>query len=215
MSERRRKELGLNFKRGILSMLHNTMKRFDLDHSGEEEDVRGTCRTDYRVVGVKETSLLIEKNKDLDSCRGRSKLHSVLQSTSVPFTQSPFSDRSAGASTVVVQKLILLDEGITEAIGDGVEISRRTPLTFDHALPSKSSEEELETSRDLIRQLCKRNGNDIQIDLSDLFSRFIHSLRLLTRATRCRRCMDTPGLRARPEGSICRTPCPTLTQLPP
>ncbi|KAJ8964440.1 hypothetical protein NQ314_004909, partial [Rhamnusium bicolor] len=205
----------LNFKRGVLSMLHNTMRRFDLDHSIDEEDVRGNCPTDYRVLGAKETSLLIEKNKDLNSCQGRSKLHSVIQSTTIPNFQSniktenilksssqcylsidhniyneitcreihvlqPFSNQNAGASTIVVQKLILLNEVITKTINDEVEISRRTSLTFDHVLPSKPTHGELKTSRDLIKQLCKQNENNIQIDLSDLFSKFIHSLRRLS-----------------------------------
>lgn len=69
----------LNFKRGILSMLHNTMKRFDLDHSGEEEDVRGKCPTNYKILGVNDTSLLIEKSKDLNACQKRTQFHSILQ----------------------------------------------------------------------------------------------------------------------------------------
>lgn len=72
----------LNFKRGILSMLHNTMKRFDLDHSAEEEDVRGKCPTNYKILGVNDTSLLIEKSRDLNSCQKRSKFHSILQTRS-------------------------------------------------------------------------------------------------------------------------------------
>lgn len=79
------KEWVLNFKRGVLNMLHNSMKRFDLDYSSEdEEDIRGKCPTTYRVIGAKETSLLIEKNKDLDSCAGKSRLHSIFQTTPVP-----------------------------------------------------------------------------------------------------------------------------------
>lgn len=75
----------LNFKRGVLSMLHNSMKRFDLDHTGIEEDVRGICETDYKIVGAKTTSLLIEKTKNLNNCESRSKLHSVIQSTPYQF----------------------------------------------------------------------------------------------------------------------------------
>lgn len=75
----------LNFKRGLLSMLHNTMKRFDSDHSGVEEDVRGKCKTEYKVQGPNGTSLIIEKTKDLTSCESRSKLHSMVQSTPYHF----------------------------------------------------------------------------------------------------------------------------------
>lgn len=79
----------LNFKRGILSMLHNTMKRFDLDHSTIEKDVRGQCPTKYTVQGAKETSLLIQKTKDLNACQDRAQLHSVIQS--VPYNFRPVS----------------------------------------------------------------------------------------------------------------------------
>lgn len=77
-------EWGLNFKRGILSMLHNTMKRWDLDYTTVERDVRGTCPTDYNVIGVKETSLLIRRTKHLDACQGIGKVHSTFQSNSLP-----------------------------------------------------------------------------------------------------------------------------------
>lgn len=79
----------LNFKRGLLSMLHNTMKRFDLDYDGSEDDVRGSCKTAYKVIGPSGTSLIIEKTKDLASCIHRSKLHAVVQST--PYRFRPVS----------------------------------------------------------------------------------------------------------------------------
>lgn len=82
----------LNFKKGLLSMLHNSMRRFDLDHKTEEEDVRGICTTWYNVKGANGTSLIIEKNKDLNSCKGRAKLHSFIQST--PYTFRPVSMNS-------------------------------------------------------------------------------------------------------------------------
>lgn len=78
----------LNFKRGILSMIHNSMKRFDLDFSGEEEDVRGVCSTSYKVIGAKESSLLIEKSKNLESCTDRIKVNSIVQFTPVSYFQS-------------------------------------------------------------------------------------------------------------------------------
>lgn len=79
------KSYPLNFKRGVLSLIQNSMKRFDLDYNGEEEDVRGVCPTTYKMTGVKETSLLIEKTKDLDSCIERAKFNSVIQMTSSSF----------------------------------------------------------------------------------------------------------------------------------
>lgn len=79
----------LNFKKGLLSMIHNTMKRFDLDHETEEDDVRGSCKTAYRIKGVNGTSLIIEKDKNLHSCRGRSSLESFVQS--IPYNFRPVS----------------------------------------------------------------------------------------------------------------------------
>lgn len=82
----------LNFKRGVLSLLHNTMKRFDLDHNVVEEDVRGICDTSYKIRGASGTSLVIEKTKDLNSCQRRTKLHSFLQSSSYNFRKVSFDD---------------------------------------------------------------------------------------------------------------------------
>lgn len=79
----------LNFKKGVLSMIQNSMRRFDLDYETEELDVRGLCKTSYRVRGPKGTSLLIEKEKNLMSCKGRTKLHSFVQST--PYKFKPVS----------------------------------------------------------------------------------------------------------------------------
>lgn len=75
----------LNFKKGLLSMLHNSMRRFDLDHEVYEEDVHGKCEATYKVLEPNGTSLVIEKTKDLTSCEARSKLHSMVQSSSYNF----------------------------------------------------------------------------------------------------------------------------------
>lgn len=77
----------LNFKKGLLSLLQNSMKRFDLDHQGIEDDIHGKCETSYRVLEPNVTSLMVEKTKDLTNCESRSKLHSVVQSTTYNFRQ--------------------------------------------------------------------------------------------------------------------------------
>lgn len=79
----------LNFKKGLLSMIHNTMKRFDLDHETEEDDVRGSCKTAYKIKGANGTSLVIEKTKNLQSCRGRSSVESFIQA--MPYNFRPVS----------------------------------------------------------------------------------------------------------------------------
>lgn len=84
----------LNFKKGILTMLHNSMRRFDLDHEvDDEEDVRGRCKTKYRVQGPKGTSLIVEKYKDMSTCESRSRLHSMIQST-------PYNFRVVGLESI-------------------------------------------------------------------------------------------------------------------
>lgn len=75
----------LNFKRGVLSLFHNTMKRFDISHKSIETDVHGTCPTKYDFIGVEGTSLLVKKMKDLSKCRQRYKHHSILQTTPYEF----------------------------------------------------------------------------------------------------------------------------------
>ncbi|XP_056647213.1 uncharacterized protein LOC130451874 [Diorhabda sublineata] len=107
------KEWVLNFKKGILSMLQNSMKRFDLDYSVDEEDVRGKCPTHYKVFGVKETTLLIEKTKDLEMCQGRSKLHSSIQSQAVPIFQGSINKdnilKSKSRCTISIDRNIYKD----------------------------------------------------------------------------------------------------------
>lgn len=80
-------------------MLHNAMRRFDLDHSTIEEDVRGQCPTNYVVQGAKETSLLIQKTKDLNACQNRAKLHSMVQS--VPYNFRPVSSIKRRSSQIL------------------------------------------------------------------------------------------------------------------
>ncbi|KYB29704.1 hypothetical protein TcasGA2_TC031518 [Tribolium castaneum] len=204
----------LNFKRGILSMFHNTMKRFDLDHSTTEEDVRGQCPTQYTVRGAKETSLILEKTKDLHGCKKRAKLHSMVQSVPYNFRPElqeeknllksssrcqmsidhniyneitceeshvlqPFSNQDAGATTIVEQRLILLGENAV-TLGEQSELSRRTSLLFDHVPSPKPTHDKLIASRDLIKKMCKQGTDDVQIEFSDLFTKFIQTLRLLS-----------------------------------
>ncbi|KAF7269539.1 hypothetical protein GWI33_017432 [Rhynchophorus ferrugineus] len=202
----------LNFKRGILSLLQNSMKRFDLDYTGEEEDIRGTCPTSYKLIGAKETSLVIEKTKDLDQCTDRFSFQSVVQSTELPnkrraksedilkssshciisidhniykeifcrenFIIEPFSNNAAGASTTVIQRLVLKEEG--ERKNDPNEILRRTNLKFDYSMPKQPINGDLRTTRNLIKKLCKESQQDTPSSFSDLFGKFIYSLRSLS-----------------------------------
>lgn len=78
----------LNFKKGILSAMQNTMVRFDVDHNTTEVDVSGNCDVVYTLTDTHETSLLIQKTKDVTSCRNRYKMNSVLQTTPYEFRQN-------------------------------------------------------------------------------------------------------------------------------
>ncbi|XP_014467442.1 PREDICTED: uncharacterized protein LOC106740686 [Dinoponera quadriceps] len=70
----------LNLKRGVLSMLQNSMRRFDVDHQLEESDVHGICDTKYHLYEALRTSLIVKKIKNLADCRHGSKYFSVVQS---------------------------------------------------------------------------------------------------------------------------------------
>ncbi|GAB0088507.1 uncharacterized protein DMENIID0001_029540 [Sergentomyia squamirostris] len=75
----------INLKRGILSAFQNTMVRFDIDHNTVETDVTGKCEVKYVLQGAKDTNLLIQKTKNIKSCKNRYKTHSMLQTTSYDF----------------------------------------------------------------------------------------------------------------------------------
>lgn len=70
----------LNLKRGVLSMLQNTMLRLDVDRRVDELDVNGICQTTYRLHESKRTSLILKKSKNLSNCMYGSKHFSIIQS---------------------------------------------------------------------------------------------------------------------------------------
>ncbi|CAH0714994.1 unnamed protein product, partial [Brenthis ino] len=79
----------LNFKRAVLSLFQNSMKRFDINFKGVEQDIHGTCNVDYVVRGQENTSLILVKTRDLSQCRDRYKYMSILQTVRYDF-QSKF-----------------------------------------------------------------------------------------------------------------------------
>ncbi|XP_072402619.1 uncharacterized protein Apoltp isoform X1 [Diabrotica undecimpunctata] len=207
-------EWSLNFKKGILSMLQNSMKRLDLDYSLHETDVRGKCPTVYKIIGVKETVLMIEKSKDLERCDARSKLHSSIQSQAVPIFQGnihkdsilkstsnclmsidrniykeiscqesyllqPFSNYDQGAITTVTQNLVLIHENSVPAVDEN-EITRRVSLTFENIISTKPTTNHIEQSTQALKLLCELDAMADRMELANLFSKFIYSLRLLS-----------------------------------
>ncbi|CAG9568621.1 unnamed protein product [Danaus chrysippus] len=79
----------LNYKRAILSLFQNSMKRFDIDFKGIEQDIHGTCDVSYTVRGQEKTSLILVKTRDLSLCTDRYKYMSILQTVRYDF-QSKF-----------------------------------------------------------------------------------------------------------------------------
>ncbi|XP_041972420.1 uncharacterized protein LOC121728328 [Aricia agestis] len=79
----------LNFKRAILSLFQNSMKRFDIHFNGVEQDIHGTCNVEYAVRGQENTSLILVKTRDLSQCTNRYKYLSILQTVRYNF-QSKF-----------------------------------------------------------------------------------------------------------------------------
>lgn len=80
----------LNLKRGMLSTLQNSMKRFDVDHRADEADVHGICDTEYHLYEARRTSLIVKKTKDLAFCQQGPRYFSVVQSN---FYRSPRKQR--------------------------------------------------------------------------------------------------------------------------
>lgn len=91
----------------------------------------------------------------------------------------PFSNRAAGATTIVRQRLTLIDE-VPEIVEEQAPIERRTPLLYDHVPTPKPTSGELKSSRDLIKKLCRVSADDVRTEFSDLFTKFIHTARLLS-----------------------------------
>lgn len=75
----------LNFKKGLLSALQNSMIRFDVDRSTTETDVSGKCNVVYALQGANGTKVEIQKRKDISSCNSRYQTKSILQTSHYNF----------------------------------------------------------------------------------------------------------------------------------
>lgn len=116
----------LNLKRGVLSMLQNTMERFDVDHRANEVDVNGVCETSYRFHGAKRTSLIVKKTKDLSNCDHGSKYFSVIRSNSYKSPRSRAPRHPLFASHAECE--LTIDRKIYEKIACK-ELHRLLPLS--------------------------------------------------------------------------------------
>lgn len=91
----------------------------------------------------------------------------------------PFSNQDAGATTIVKQRLILIDE-IGEVMEKQPAIERRESLFYNQVSTPKPTSGEMKISRDLIKKLCKLSTDDDQTVFSEIFTKFIHTTRLLS-----------------------------------
>ncbi|XP_056009974.1 uncharacterized protein LOC125679922 [Ostrea edulis] len=71
----------LNIKRGILSLIQNTMEDLQVDQRVKEADVTGTCDTDYTVSENGWYTVTIKKHKNLLGCTERQGFQTALQGT--------------------------------------------------------------------------------------------------------------------------------------
>lgn len=119
----------LNLKKGILSMLQNSMRRFDVDYQGEEVDVYGACETEYRLYEAKKTSLIVKKSKNLADCRSGPRYFSVIQSNAY---KSPRKQRGQhGLFRSHSNCEIVIDHNIYERV-ECEETWLLQPLSTDH-----------------------------------------------------------------------------------
>ncbi|XP_056021701.1 uncharacterized protein LOC130054813 [Ostrea edulis] len=71
----------LNIKRGILSLIQNTMEDLQVDQKVKEADVTGTCDADYTVSENGWYTVTIKKHKNLLGCTERQGFQTALQGT--------------------------------------------------------------------------------------------------------------------------------------
>jgi len=147
--DRREPVWSLNLKRGVLSMLQNSMRRFDIDHRTEEVDVYGTCDTEYRLHEVKRTSLIVKKSKKLTECQNGPKYFSVVQSN---FYKSPqkqhgqhglFKSHSNCEITIdhnVYEKVVCEETRLLQPLSNGNKSGARTKSRMILQLVQESAE---------------------------------------------------------------------------
>lgn len=139
----------LNIKRGILSMLQNSMARFDVDRRVDELDVNGICETHYQLHEAKKTSLLIKKTKNLAGCTHSAKHLSIIQSQTYrsPLSQTKisrqhllksFSDCEITIDHNVYEKVVCNDTHQFQPLSNGDNVGVRTDVSVSLQLISES-----------------------------------------------------------------------------
>ncbi|XP_072403308.1 apolipophorins-like [Diabrotica undecimpunctata] len=91
----------------------------------------------------------------------------------------PFSNYDQGAITTVTQNLVLIHENSVPAVDEN-EITRRVSLTFENIISTKPTTNHIEQSTQALKLLCELDAMADRMELANLFSKFIYSLRLLS-----------------------------------
>ncbi|XP_076346984.1 LOW QUALITY PROTEIN: uncharacterized protein LOC143245065 [Tachypleus tridentatus] len=81
----------LNIKRGVLSMIQNSMNDLFTNENTTETDVAGKCRVEYMYTGRGWSTVNVKKYKNLATCSSRGNSESAVQT-------SPFSSDMPGKS---------------------------------------------------------------------------------------------------------------------
>ena len=147
----------LNLKRGILSMLQNSMMRFDVDRRVDELDVNGICETRYKLHEAKKTSLVIRKIKNLARCTHSSKHLSIIQSQTYrsPLSQSRISrqpllkSQSECEITIdhnIYERVVCNDSHQLQPLSNGNKAGVRTDMSASLELISESMEISMDIS---------------------------------------------------------------------
>ncbi|XP_035206456.1 apolipophorins-like, partial [Stegodyphus dumicola] len=115
-----------NIKRGILSSIQNTMKRFNYHSFQREKDILGTCDTEYKVKEENADKFVIEKNKHIGTCSNRLKGQSLLLASS--YESATFRQNLPFFSNEKVSCTQTIDNGIVDEVVCS-ETAKFNPLT--------------------------------------------------------------------------------------
>ncbi|KAB7502437.1 hypothetical protein Anas_03712, partial [Armadillidium nasatum] len=156
--EREEDKRALNLKRGILSMLQNTMPKLHLPSFANRSS--NGSRT------------IVSKERNLNTCKSRSNINSALQGEANPLEGllwnllafenhdlTPFKSDQGKISTSIEQKLVLSTDKFY--IARKYPVTERTDILFDHYLPTKhwvdSSADYVTLANSLIENLGNEN----------------------------------------------------------
>lgn len=93
----------------------------------------------------------------------------------------PFSNNNAGAVTESIVHLNLRREETNSVeYQDEAEITTRLSLLYNHYPTPKPTHNEIRTSRELLKEMCRIGFPDIQRDFIDIFTKFLQTSRHLS-----------------------------------